>query len=468
MSPRRAALLAFLLVLVAAQLAAGGRATRTASITADEPFYLLTTQSLLSDGDINLNDEYADNEMRRFWDGTVPLWKQMVPTDDGRLLSPHDPGLSLLTLPAYAAAGLEGVQRFLALLWALAMGAACLLAVRLGAPTWAALVASVAIGAGAPGVIYASQVYPEAPAALCVAVGLLAATASGDKNPLSAPVSVARTGGARAVVTAGVVVALPWLGAKYVFLAALIAGVFAWRHRRDRRALLMLAVPAALAGAHYVWWHLHTFGGLTPYATNVVYADDGSAQIIGEHLGQGGRTYRLYGLFLDARFGLFRWLPVAPLALWGIRRKTAIATAAVGICVLIGTFVSITMMGWWFPGRMLVAGLPALAALVALGIARFPRTGAVLTAWSLAIAAATAWSAHHGGIRLAVDPFDLGAPLAPAALFPDFRQFTAKEVALSLAWATVLAGTRSIAVNGKAHAPRRQLARLPRLLRPAD
>lgn len=448
MTARRAALLAFLLVGLAAQLTAGGRATRTASITADEPFYLLTTQSLLSDGDLDLRDEYRNDEMDRFWDGSVPLWRQMVPMDDGRLLSPHDPGVSLLVLPAYWLAGLDGVQRFLALLWALTMAAAAVLAMRLGAPPRAALVAAVAVGAAAPGVVYGSQVYPEAPAALAVAVGLLAALA-----PTPRP-----------FVVAACVIALPWLGSKYALLAAIVAAVFAWRHPRR---IAQLAVPCALAAAHYVWWHLHTFDGLTPYSTNVVYAGNGSIEIVNAHLNQGGRSYRLYGLFLDARFGLFRWLPIAPLALWGVAKRTLVPAAVVLATVLVGTFVSITMMGWWFPGRMLVAGLPALVVLVAGGVARFPRLALALAAWGIAIAAFTAWSAHHHGIRLAVDPWTVGFPLAPHWLFPDFREFGPPEVLVSLAWGTALAAGRSIAVNGKAHAPRRQLARLSRLLRPA-
>lgn len=423
------------------------RASRTASVTGDEPFYLMTTQSLTSDGDLDLRDDYRGHEERRFWDGTVPLWKQMVPTDDGRLLAPHEPGLSLLTAPAYAVGGLRGVQRFLVVLWALAMAMGVLLALRFGAPPWAAVLAGVAVGAGTPGIVYASQVYPEGPAALAVAVGLLIAT--GD-NP-------------RLLAFAAAIVALPWLGTRYAAFAAVLVFVHLIRHR-DRRLLL----PLALAGAHFVWWHLHTFDGLTPYATNVVYSGEGSARIVTDHLGQGGRSYRLYGLFLDARFGLFRWLPGAVLALWGVARRTLVPAVVFAAAVLVATFVSITMMGWWFPGRMLVAAFPALVVLVAAGAARLPRTAAALTAWSLAIAAATAWSAHHGGIRLAVDPFTLGAPLPPHVLFPDFRRFGPSQMATSAAWVTALAVGRSIAASGQAHAPRRQLPRLPRLLRPAD
>ncbi|HEV7887802.1 MAG TPA: hypothetical protein VGO92_09595, partial [Acidimicrobiales bacterium] len=424
------------------------------------PFYLLTAQSLRSDGDLDLWDDYRNEEYRSFWDADIPLWKQMTPAPDGRLLSPHDPGLSLLTLPAYALGGLRGVQRLLVVVWALAMALSTLLAIRFRAPPAAAVLAAIAVGAGAPGIVYASQVYPEAPAALLVAAGLLLAT-----NAKPRPLLMAAT-----------VVALPWLGSKYIALAALVAAVFAYQHRQDRRTLALAAVPAALAGAHYLWWHLHTFGGLTPYGTNIVYSGEGTAQIFGEHLGQGGRSYRLYGLFLDARFGLFRWLPLAPLALFGLARRTLLPAATVLITVLIGTFVSVTMMGWWFPGRMLIAGLPALVVLIAHGARRLPKTAAALAAWSLAIGAATAWSAHHGGIRLAVDPWTLGAPLPPHWLFPDFRRFGLPQVAASLAWAAALLAAllaaarvgRSIAPNGQAPPPRRQLPRVPRLLRPAD
>ena len=414
----RPALLVFLVVLVGGQFAVGMRASRTANVTGDEPFYLMTVQSLVSDGDLDLRDEYEHHEERRFWDATVPLWMQMEPAPDGRLLAPHDPGLPLLLVPAYWAGGLRGAQRFLVVLWALAMAAATVLARRAGAPVWAAVLGATVVGLGAPGVVYASQVYPEASAALAVAVGLLLVTEER----------------ARPFAFAFTLIALVWLGVKYVPLGILLAVLYARRHGVDRRAVALLAV----AGLHYAWWHVDTFGGLTPYTTNVVWAGEADDEILSDHVDWSGRSYRLYGLFLDARFGLFRWLPAAPLALWGLRRRTLPYASALGVCVLMGTFVSITMMGWWFPGRMLVAGLPALAVLVALGAARFPRVAVVVAAYSITIAAAVVVAGHTGGIRLAVDPFTLGAPLLPAALFPDFRGFGARQVGLTITWAAGL------------------------------
>lgn len=424
---RRTWLAVFLVVLAGGQLAVGMRASRTASVTGDEPFYLLTTQSLASDGDLDLRDEYRHGEEARFWDGTVPLWRQMEPTTDGRLLAPHDPGLSLLTLPAYAVGGLRGVQRFLVVLWAAAMACAAVLARRAGAPAWSAVLAGAVVGAGTPGVVYASQVYPEGPAALCVAMGLLLATGRADR------------GSSHPIPMAVVLVALAWLGVKYAPFAMLVAGVWAWRFRGDRRSLALAGGATALAAGHFVWWHLHTFGGLTPYATNVVWSGEGTAAILDHHVELSGRTYRLFGLFTDARFGLFRWIPAAVLAVWGLSRRTALHAGVIAVGVLLGTFVSITMMGWWFPGRMLIATFPALVVLVALGAVRLPRAAVALSAWSMAIAVALVVAARTGEVRLAVDPWKLGVPLPPGWLFPDFRSFELRQMLLSTAWAAVLA-----------------------------
>ena len=435
----RVAVLTFVLVALAGQLAVGMRAARTSDITGDEPFYLLTTQSLVSDGDLDLRDEYATGEVDRFWRGTVPLWKQMAPMPDGRLLSPHDPLLSVVVAPAYEWFGVRGVQRFLVLLWAAAMAIAALVALRFRAPPWAAVGGAVVVGAGPPGIVYASQIYPEGPAALCVALALLLAapnpTSRGNRPGISRPIS-------SGVALAAVLTALAWFGVKYVPVGAVLGVAWAWRHREDRRALAATAALVTVSGAAYVWWHLHTFDGLTPYATNVVYSGEGSASIIASHVGITGRSYRLYGLFLDARFGLLRWLPAAAIAVWGLGRRTVLPAAVFAVGVLMGAFVSITMMGWWFPGRMLVAGFPALVVLLALGAARLPRPAVILGGWSLAIAAALVWAARTGGVHLAVDPFDLGLPLAPAVLFPDFRSFGGREVLTSLAWILGLLGLR--------------------------
>ena len=61
------------------------RATRGASITADEPFYLITTQSLIQDSNIDLRAQYQTHSYRSFFDHPDGLWTQSVPLEDGRL-----------------------------------------------------------------------------------------------------------------------------------------------------------------------------------------------------------------------------------------------------------------------------------------------------------------------------------------------------------------------------------------------
>ncbi|HUS61562.1 MAG TPA: hypothetical protein VMY34_05145, partial [Acidimicrobiales bacterium] len=298
----------------------------------------------------------------------------------------------------------------------------CALAMRNEVPPCLAAMSAIAIGAGAPGIVYASQVYPEAPAALALAGALLLATG---RRP-------------RAPAMAAVLVIVAWLGVKYVPAAAVVAGAWMWRFRDQRRSLATFAAIATMAAIHFAWWHVRTFGGLTPYGTNVVWAGEGTSSILADHFDIVGRTYRLYGLFIDERFGLFRWLPLAMVGVLGISRRVALYAAIVLVAVLMASFASITIMGWWFPGRLLVAALPAFVVLVGLGARKVPKVAAALAVWSLAVGAAVAWSATHGGIRLAVDPFTLGFPLPPAWAFPDFRRFAWLEVTLTLLW--LLAG----------------------------
>lgn len=97
------------------------RASRGASITDDEPFYLLTTQSLLSDGDLDLQNQFDAKSYKSFFDHADDLWLQSAPTPDGRLLSPHNPGLSVLVIPGFLLGGLTGTEIQLMLMAAATM-----------------------------------------------------------------------------------------------------------------------------------------------------------------------------------------------------------------------------------------------------------------------------------------------------------------------------------------------------------
>ena len=158
----------FLLLAVAYAFSVDIRATRGASITGDEPFYLLTTQSLLSDGDFDLRNQYEARSYESFFDHPDGLWQQSVPLPDGRLLSPHNPGLSALLIPGFALGGLTGAQVQLLLMAAATMSLTFMLADRLTGQRTVSWAVSLGVGLTATAFIYSSEIYPEFPAALAL------------------------------------------------------------------------------------------------------------------------------------------------------------------------------------------------------------------------------------------------------------------------------------------------------------
>jgi hypothetical protein len=425
--------LAMFALLTAAYIASIDiRATSGASITGDEPFYLLTTQSLLQDGDLDLRQQYQQRSYESFFGHPDGLWRQSAPREDGAVLSPHNPGLSVLLLPGFAAAGLVGAQAQMLVMAALTFALTYVLVVRLtGEPLWS-WVATMLVALSATAFIYATEIYPEVPAALALVISLII---------LQSP---QRPGIWRALALAGCLTALMWLGVKYAPLAALVALWFLWRANSPAR-LTLLAV-GGLSAALFTWFHLKTFGGLTPYTVGAVYAGDSTLSIIGQHFTLWERGYRLWGLFIDANFGIGRWapvlLPVAPalLLLWRRGGLARLALALVITQLLMATFVAITFMGWWFPGRTLMTIFPLLALPLTLLLVRLPVWGRVgvglLGAYSLAITAALASAGHAREIVIAVDPFNMRSPIfqITAGLFPDYTFWDLGTWVLTAAW----------------------------------
>src|SRR3954469_11987661 len=110
-APRRALPLWLVLVAVyAVTLAVPGT---HGSLTAPEAHRLLAAESLVSDGDVDLRDEYAARAYRDWDPGTL---KPAAAPTGGRLVEPVGLGCTLLIAPAYRVAGPDGVRVFLMLL----------------------------------------------------------------------------------------------------------------------------------------------------------------------------------------------------------------------------------------------------------------------------------------------------------------------------------------------------------------
>lgn len=408
------------------------RASRGASITGDEPFYLLTTQSLFQDGDLDLRQQYQQRSYESFFDHPDGLWRQSAPLEDGTLLSPHNPGLPVLLLPGFAAAGLVGAQAQMLVMAALTFALTYVLVVGLTRESLWSWVGTIAVALSATAFIYATEIYPEVPAALALVASLI--ILQGAQRP----------GVWRALTLAGCLTALMWLGVKYAPLAALVALWFLWR--AGLRARLTLLAAGGLSAAYFAWFHLQTFGALTPYSVGAVYAGDSTGSIISQHFTFWERGYRLWGLFIDANFGIGRWAPVllavvpALLLLWRRGGLARLALALLVTQILLATFVAITFMGWWFPGRTLMTVLPLLALPLTLLLMRLPLWGrfgiGLLGAYSLAITAALARVGQAREIVIAVDPFNMPSPIfqITAVLFPDYTFWDAGTWGLTAVW----------------------------------
>ena len=425
----------FILLAAAYALSVEIRATRGASITGDEPFYLLTTQSLLSDGDFDLANQYETRSYQTFFDHPDGLWFQSVPQEDGRLLSPHNPGLSFVVIPGFALGGLLGVQIQLLALASAALALVFVLADRLTGHRLTCWVVTLGEGLSATAFIYSTEVYPEFPAALALVVALLLVT------------RLARPGVADGLWLAAALTVMCWLGIKYAPLALIVSAYFLLRADRSGRTALLLA--GAVSAGLFAAFHLYLFGGLTPYGNNAVYAQWNTEEILAGHIEFGERYYRLWGLFIDRQFGIGRWAPlllvaVPGLALLAVRKGgLRLVLALVLAQLLVATFVAITMMGWWFAGRTLVTVLPLLVIPIALVVARSPLWGkvgvALLGCYSLAITVGLASAAQAGEVTIAVDPFDMAFPpfQGLAGWFPLYTSWTIETWWLTFFWLTL-------------------------------
>ena len=265
------------------QLGAPIRASYGARVNVDEPFYLLTTVSLLFDGDLDLRNDYELRRYRAFFDHEQELWTQSGPGPEGRVLSPHNVGLSVLILPAYALGGVDGVKAFLAVIGGVTVALTALVAQRATGSERTSLIAAALIGSTAPVFVYSTQIYPEMPAAalLAACVWLLLAPKPGVRT---------------AVLLAIGLSALAWLGSKYVIVGGVVALLALVRLQPSARWWLVgLAVPSA---AGYAVFHLLTYGGLTPYAVNLIYAGTDTVELVALHFEVWNRLYRLVALWV--------------------------------------------------------------------------------------------------------------------------------------------------------------------------
>ena len=409
-----------------------GRASYGTRTTGDEPHYLLTALSLAEDGDLDVSDEIEAGRYEPFSEAGLNTQSRRI--EGGRMVSPHDPLLPLLLAPGMKAAGWVGAKATLALLAAASAALTLWLAVRrFGVPVRPATVVVGLFAVSPPLSAYATQVYPELPAALATLAAVAAATAAPSRG--------------RTLALAAAITALPWLSVKYAPVAAAVTSIaaYVWWKRGERRDVVWLGALLAVSGVAFVAAHWAWYGGWTPYGAGDHFVT-GELGVVGFDPNPAGRSTRLIGLLVDRAFGLAAWQPAWLLAVPAIAALATRRPRGWGLLLfpiaagwLNATFVALTMHGWWWPGRQVVVIAPLVVIAVALWAGRSPARAA--WAVGLVVAGVVFWAwlvveVLARRLTLVVDFYDTSNPLYEAwsLLLPDYRDPTTWTWVLHALW----------------------------------
>jgi len=376
----------------------------------DEPHYLVITQSLLYDRDLQIENNHQRGDYRAYFAGDLAP-HSIKRGRNGEMYSIHAPGVPALVLPAFAIGGYPGVVAFLVLLSSAGCALAWWLSWRATGSMAAAWFGWAAVTACAPFLLESYTVFPDAPGAIVVLTGFWALMRAGweaegieageerrrnNKGDLLRNPSIPsnpygyRSWGPWFLHGLGLAL-LPWMHTRFSVLAATLGGLILVRlaHAPNplAKASAFLALPAISALA-WLFFFTVLYGAPDPSAP---YGSQPQNVLAFFPNGAGG-------LLFDQGFGLFATAPVLAVAIAGFLRTRRLAiewlVVALPYLLAVATFAM-----WWAgmsgPARFLVPLLLPLAIPAAYGWAAFTSRGAravmlaalVVTVWLSAVMA---------------------------------------------------------------------------------
>jgi hypothetical protein len=397
--PARATRLAAVGALLVAALAAWAVNPRVPG--GDEPHYLVITQSLLQDGDLQIENNHAARDYAAYFGGTIAP-DYLVRGQNGAIYSIHAPGVSALVLPGFALMGFRGAQVTLVLVFAVTGALVWRSAWRLTGDVSAAWFAWAAVVGSTTMAVLSAMVFPDAPGACAVAAGVWLLISVRDVRPRGL------------VAVSTLLAALPWLHTRFSVLAGLLGVAIAVAVLADtgrpmagrwRRAGAFVAVPL-MSALLWLWSFFAIYGTADP---RVPY---------GPHPELRSWIWgALAGLFVDQQFGLLTYAPVlavagAAVVMRAPRAWRLLCAVCLGSLLLYAMAASGYWM-WWagvpgLPARFLTAAVPLLGVPLAVVWSRSTPAGRsallALLAVSLATTAmvlavergAMAWNARDG------------------------------------------------------------------------
>ena len=323
--PRRRLLGLFLASFLIYQAAAFIIVSKGPSFSGDEPYYLLTTHSLLRDGDIDVSNNYARQDYFYFYSKKdnprlkLGIYGREGKDGKGSIYPINLPGISVLMLPFYWLSGfvsgkwLAFILKTSLSVWASLLGLQVYLYAR---ERWERERLSLGLWAlfsfSAPILFYAVHLYPEVPVALFAF--FIYRKTSGRTAPSTS-----------ALILSGLLLGLfPWFGLKYSFLyypLLLVAGYLLLKKHRAGLQTLAFALPALASMALFYGFIYALYGTFSPIAVyeGVMSPERTEAfrQIV-LNIPLRSRVDAFLDYFLDQRDGLFLYSPLYLFALLGL------------------------------------------------------------------------------------------------------------------------------------------------------
>ena len=336
-----------------------------APIDGDEPFYLLVTESMVKDHDVDLRNQYRGirtSDIHR--PDLIPQQGDPV-GPQGEQYSRHEPFLPLLMIPGYLLFGVPGAIATIAIFGVLLVRSLIRWMEDEGISDATIRTLMPLIVFGPPIVFYAARVWPEVPAAFCFVEAIRGVRQR------------------RAQRWAPALFALVMLKLRFVLIGLMLLP-FALRSNRARAlagcALAILALPML-----------------------VVWAVSGSATNVHswtELVPHGPKPYleALFGLLIDGAAGIAFQAPVYLLGVFAFTRWRSMPEGF-RIGAIASLLYVVTLLpraewhgGWAPPLRYIVVFMPLLA----LGAAAFYEQSRAARAWLAPIALWTIGITVHG------------------------------------------------------------------------
>lgn len=361
---------------------AGIRIMQDLPLGGDEPHYLLITHSLLHDHDLAIKNNYDRRDYATFFD--ADLQPHVSLGKDGTRLPGHPVGLSVLLLPAYALKGRQGaiwVMNLLAALLALQLYEIAYLSTRqrrLSLLLWGV------VSFTSPLLLYSSQIYPEIPSALLMAVAYRMA-ADPRLYALLNERDAWQSVGWRVLTFGAAVALLPWMQQRMILPAILLTGYFlfragqtVWPTVRCPQALVALIVPAgclALSGLLLAGFYFTLYGNPLP---NAPYTSIGMNSVFSFDIFW---KEGLLGLLLDQEGGLLMFAPYFALMFAGMllmfrsqRLHTFWLLVVIGSVYLPCAGFILKWRGAWSPvARYMVALIPCFLPFLSVAVRQMRR-----------------------------------------------------------------------------------------------